>query len=667
MMSRSGGIGRPTIFGLLALLLVGGPLGAQEAAAPAAEREFHWRLIEVQARLEADGSISVKERQHYEFTGDFNGGERGFDLQTRQRLDFRGISRQHADGFRPLAEGDLSLVDHFAWVNGKLRWRSRLPEDPPFDHTVVVYELDYRITSVVVAKGEGYALDHEFLFLDRTERIDRFTVDLEIDPAWRVAGRWQRHQEAGPLPPGQGYQVELALEWAGAGEAPVHRSPRPFKPAIFLILLGLAGAMAYLLLGFWRRQSELGRFRPLPTLPAGQEKEWLEQNLLGLRAEEVGAFWDRKIGPPEVAALIARWVAEGKVASRVEERPQFFGLGTERTLHLELLVDRDSFESYERTVLDAFFFEGRHTDTRKLREYYKNSGFDPASKLHQGLEERLAGRPGWEEKAERAPAKLPTALLFLAGSACLLGDAVVDFEAALLSGFFFFFPLIPIYIVPAIIAFSSRGRVDRLRRRIAIFSLPHWLYLPWLGVFTLAAPIAMDRGFEWSPGYLATLGYGLLVTGIYRSVLNMASSRETSQGVADRQWLGAARAYLGRELRREQPGFSDAIFPYLLAFGLERDVDRWFRAFGGAAAGTLPRQTSTGGGYAGGGFSGAGAGGGFTGGGGLFGGGGASAGWAAAATSVALGVAAPSSSSSGGSSGGGGGGSSSGGGSGGAW
>lgn len=660
-MSRVGEKRRPAIFGFLFLLLLGGaPVAAQE-------REFHWPLIEVQARLEADGSIAVRERQHYEFTGDFNGGERGFDLQTRQRLDFRGLSRQYGDAWKKLEEGDLSQVDQLAWVeDDKLRWRARMPEDPPFDHTLVVYQLDYRITNVVVASGQAFALDHEFLFLDRTERIDRFTVDLEVDPAWRVTGPWQRHQEAGPLAPGQGYQVELGLEWAGAGEAPVHRSPRPFKPAIFLILLGVAGGMAYLLSGFLNRQRELGRFQALPALPAGQEKEWVEQNLLRLRAEEVGAFWDRKIGPPEVAALIARWVAEGKVASRVEEKPQFFGLGKERTLHLELLVARESFEAYERPVLEAFFFEGRHTDTRKLREYYKRSGFDPASQLRQGLEERLASRVGWEEKAERAPAKKPTLLLFLAGMVCLLGDFLVDVEAAFLSGFFFFFPLIPIYIVPAIIAFVSRARVDKLRRRILIFSLPPWLYLPWLGLFTLVAPMEMDRGFEWSPGYLATLGYALLVAGIYRSVLNMASSRESREGIASRKWLGAARAYLERELRREQPGFSDAIFPYLLAFGLEKDVDRWFRAFGGAAAAAaaMPRQTSTGGGYSGGGYSGSG--GGFTGGGGLFGGGGASAGWAAAATSVAAGVAAPSSSSSGGSSGGGGS-SSSGGGSGGAW
>ncbi len=180
------------------------------------------------AKVEADGAVKVRERQHYVFTGDFNGGERGFDLRMRQRLDFIGISRETRRAGNKLVEGDLAEVDHYGWNGDNLRWRSRLPEDPPFDHTELVYQLEYRITNAVFPSGELYALKHDFLFPERTEVVEQFVLDLEVDPAWQVRSDWQRHHVAGPLPPGEGYVVSLALEWQGKGEAPVHRASRPF-------------------------------------------------------------------------------------------------------------------------------------------------------------------------------------------------------------------------------------------------------------------------------------------------------------------------------------------------------------------------------------------------------------------------------------------------------
>lgn len=652
---------------LLFLLLSGASrLAAQEVGETAPEKEFHWREIAVQARLEADGSVSVRERQDYLFTGDYNGGERGFDLRMRQRLDFQKISRLYGDAWKPLTEGDLSQVDQYSWPDSsRIRWRSRQPQDPPFASTPLSYLLEYRITNVVFSKGEGYGLGHDFLFPEREAKVERFTLDLEIDPAWQVRGEWQRHHTAGPLWPGQGYVVDLDLEWSGAGEAPVYRARPPFLPALLAIVLAIAGGLFYLLRAFVKRQGELGRFAALPSLPAGQEPAWLEQNLLSLRAEEVGAFWDRKVGPPEVAALIARWVAEGKLQSRVEEKAGgAFGFGKERILHLELLVGKNSFEPYERQLLDELFFDSRtRIDTKAIQTYYKDTGFDPAGTLRQGLEDRLAARPGWEEKKERAPARKPTALLFLAGIATLFADFLFDTEGAFFSAFFFFVPLIVIYVISAIVGVMFRSQTSRLGLGTFLISLMPAGYLLLLTLFALSGPIEMDQTFSWSPSYLTLVGYGLLLLSIYRSVLNIASSRETRDGIAWRRWLAAARQYLAAELRREQPGFSDAFFPYLLAFGLEKDVDRWFSSFGGAAAAAATRTTTSSGGSFGG-YSSSGGSGGFTGGGGMFGGGGASASWAAAATSVASGVAAPSqSSSSGGSSGG----SSSGGGSGGAW
>ena len=52
-----------------------------------------------------------------------------------------------------------------------------------------------------------------------------------------------------------------------------------------------------------------------------------------------------------------------------------------------------------------------------------------------------------------------------------------------------------------------------------------------------------------------------------------------------RQFL-AARNYFRRELRKPSPRLDDAWIPYLLAFGLGPDVDRWFKVNGSAATGS---------------------------------------------------------------------------------
>jgi uncharacterized membrane protein YgcG len=162
---------------------------------------------------------------------------------------------------------------------------------------------------------------------------------------------------------------------------------------------------------------------------------------------------------------------------------------------------------------------------------------------------------------------------------------------------------------------------------------------------------------------LAVVGLAALFVALANSVFNQARSRENLERIGFRRRLAVAREYFISELRRQQPRMKDEWFPYLIAFGLGKNMDRWFAAFGGEAA----RRTTTATSHSSGSSDSSGSGGGWSGfgGGAGFSGGGASASWAAAAGSMAAGVSAPSSGGSSG--GGGGGGGSSGGGGGGGW
>src|SRR5512134_1452461 len=117
-------------------------------------RELHWRRIDVKATLDRDGRLRVTERQAMVFTGDWNGGERAFNVRFRQALDFHRLIRAHADGVeRPLIRGNLAEVDRWDWANSStVRWRSRLPSDPAFDKTEITYILEYTLSGILVLR-----------------------------------------------------------------------------------------------------------------------------------------------------------------------------------------------------------------------------------------------------------------------------------------------------------------------------------------------------------------------------------------------------------------------------------------------------------------------------------------------------------------------------------
>ena len=92
-----------------------------------AQRELSWDALDVSARLDADGVLHVTEQQTIVFDGDWNGGERAFNLRPRQTFEFAGMERLDLQlGTRvPLVEDRrLDDIDEYALIDGRtLRWR----------------------------------------------------------------------------------------------------------------------------------------------------------------------------------------------------------------------------------------------------------------------------------------------------------------------------------------------------------------------------------------------------------------------------------------------------------------------------------------------------------------------------------------------------------------
>lgn len=622
-----------------ALLLMGGRLAAQDDDG----RTLRISELAVEARLDARGRLHIRERQGMVFDGAWNGGEVSFDLRTGQAFDFQSIARvDPATGERiPLTEGDLDDVDEYSWEGGTLRWRSRLESDPPFANEEITYELEYALAPVLARDGDDYRLQHDFAFSNRPD-VDRFRVDLALDSAWSSPFGRNIREEASPLPAGRGYTLTVPLEYAGA-EEPL-AAPRPPPAAVRgPIALGALLVPLLVLLGLRRRDRELDQMAP-ETPPDEIDASWLETHIFAYPPEVVGTAWDRDVGQAEVAALLARLVAEGKLGSRVDPDDK------EPVLHLTRNVPLSDFEEHERELLEGLFFDGGdQTDTASVREHYEKKGFDPAARIRDALLGQLSHLPG--DGRVRRP-WLPGLLVAAAGvaAAVLVPDgpgraAVVAVAVALLAA--------TALIALALAATLSKRVAGRRGFAIAVVVV---LAVPAL-VLALVAwgtiPGAQATVF-YRPGAALLLSLVVALAGIGWCALALARPGETAERLAFRRRLVSARRFFTAELERPAPRLQDAWFPYLLAFGLGTHVDRWFRAFGGrhepdpsrvalggmlGASGAAGRGGSGGSGWTGGGPQ-------F--GGGQFGGGGAGGAWGVAAAGMAAGVAAPSSTGGGG-------------------
>ncbi|MCB1058136.1 MAG: DUF2207 domain-containing protein, partial [Acidobacteria bacterium] len=357
------------------------------SAPHAAARELHWESLDVRARLDAEGLMHIEERQTMVFTGDWNGGERRFRLLGSQSVKLHGIRRVDPDTGREteLVRGKLNRVDHYDWTGSEVvRWRSRLPSDPPFDGTRILYILEYTLTGTLESvSAKTFAIAPDFVFPDRPGVIEHFSLDFDVDPVWKSDQEFPRVLERSNLGPGQGVVVAATLTYTGNGwPAAV---PRPLPRWMHLLVFGLALlAMLWFVIDLWRHETTLGRFEG-PDTPGTIDRAWLEEHLFELPPEVAGALWDRAVGPPEVAAVIARLVAEGKLESEIVEKPWYRG---GNTLKLRRTIPIAGFSGYDRKLIAGLFVgKGDETDTDTIRKYYrsKRSGFDPSSKIRKDL------------------------------------------------------------------------------------------------------------------------------------------------------------------------------------------------------------------------------------------------------------------------------------------
>jgi hypothetical protein len=625
----------------LVLLLLGLP------AAAFAQRDLHWDALAVTARLNANGSLTVTEDQTIVFTGAWNGGERTFEFGPRQKLAFEGMSRWTGSTWQPMSESrGLAHVDDFAFTDARtLRWRSRLPSDPPFNGSTLRYQLRYTLSRILKTDGSTYTLDHDFAFPKREGVINHYELRLALDPTWQPENPLPNAYAEDALAPGSGFPLTIQLRYLGAGTPEADDGSRP--PAVRNAALTIAGLTFISIVWLFLSERAKGRFAPVDS--AGIDDAWLREHILKYPAELVSAAWDDEIGQAEVVALLARMASEGKLESQVQAKTKQSGMT------LRLLVARTRLTGYERALVDKLFFQDRTvTSTADVKAHYQKSGFNPVEVIKPGLQKQLKDTLPFADASRRYRVETIALMLVAFGfllPGCVSGDLPPPIFFVLLIG----------GVLVAGLA-SIPGRVFRRHME--------WRYTA--ALLCLIAPCTVAAAVTAFLWYVAGTGKvelstmtiaGLAALGCAATVIgvNALRSRQQREGVALRKQLTAGRLFFASELGKPTPALRDEWFPWVLAFNLGPRMDDWsarHAATGVSAMGTSSSSHSSSGtssstwtGF----------------GGGHSGGAGASASWAAAAGGLAAGVAAPSSSGSGGGSSGGGGGGSSGGGGGGGW
>lgn len=648
------------------------------------DRSLYWSALDVDARLEADGDLHVVEKQTMVFDGEWNGGERSFNLRDQQGVQLASLVEiDAATGAEiPFSRGDLQYTQTYDWSNAStLRWRAKASSDPPFENATKIYVLTYTMTNVLARREDRYRLSHDFAFAGRAGVIEKFTLDFELDPVWQSGDSFESHVELTDLQPGRSFVLNLPLSYSGTGKPRARNltkavdTPKVSQtvrrvsrgaPSPIRVGLGVVLILALLVMfgRFYLDERLSGRFAPLPDQSA-VDRAWMEKEIFSRKAEIVGAAWDEKIGGEEVAALLARLAVEGKISSHVEEKK---GLFVQRSvLHLKKLEEFEGLPSHEKKLLDLLFAGAKETSTDRIRKIYKDRGFNPVGVISPALENSFpwSKRPFPIDKRESRIIGV-SILVYVVGIIIAAVLASYEDTVTLIGTGIMVLMILPVLFY---LAHTSRRNLQWAHAGLLKFLVPFAL-IAWV--------ILSGQFFVASSAHLVTLLlFAGLVIALFRLTLKLASTTGEEKRLDVRKKLLAGRRYFVNELKKEQPDLEDAWFPYILAFGLGDHADRWFKAFGGAAAAATTMSTRSfdsssslaTAGSSGSSFS---IGGRWSGGGSSFGGAGASGSWTVAAAGMASGVSSPSSggsgssggssssssssSSSGGSSGGGGGG-----------
>lgn len=533
-------------------------LGALLFALPAFARELYWRDLGVVANLRNDGRLHVVERHTMVFTGDWNGGERSFRVEPYQTLNVVAVSRVDGGQTVALTGGDLGSVDHYQLMPGNvLRWRARNPNDPAFDHTPLTYLIEYSLDDILLPDGANrYVLNHDFAFAKRDGVIEHYTLDLTLADAWESPDGLRIHKEIANLEPGKTFVFRLPLRFHGpnAPKSVGHMTTLGIAMRPWLVIGTLTLAFLLFLLSDWQRNRSLA----IDASPI--DRAWLERNVLRFPPEVAGLFLYGNVGAPEFAAFLARMEQEGKIRTWVTKK---------KNLHAKLLVPLESLQGVEHAVMLTLFLASTETDSEKIRRTYEKSGLDLPAKIREATFE--AAQPFASITQPDKPFGRGCLVFFIGlalaiYSAIRLGSDIIVIFLLLFGGMF-----LAILGVPAAQSWAVERKRSALIRIACVPLLAGLMYT----IGRALAPNMQAPAADIS--LLGTIALTIGWLGVDAIILGLARGAASAEARTIRKTLLRAQQWFRGELKKAKPAIDDRWTPWLLALGLDKSIDAWWK------------------------------------------------------------------------------------------
>ena len=579
---------------LVAALLV--CLAAERQAASFTAR---WTRLSVDAQLDDDGLLHVRETNRIARSGDLAVLHRQVAFGSGQRVVFKGIFRIAEDGSeRALSPGDPSRPDEYRAVDavGEVVWSLLHGSEPPAPGLVEEqYRVDYDLEGAVSPSwdlpagrapldlfrteyrspfkhwddalrqwrlawpylDQRYRLDHDVLLPTRDGpafEVVEVTYQLRLGAAWRLLGR---HGDVGEGIPLQDYRVQRTLEYLREGRPARVDVQEPKLRMAALFALPLAAVAFWIVF----LASEFSR-RPRADRP------YFDANVLRHPPEVVrGLMWTQP-KPPLFEEVLRRLAGEGKISIEIldpatDESPP-------RT-QLRLLVPRESLHSWEAELVDAVFGDSEQITSDEIQQRHHGGDFDPDEILRDAFERTVPEKP----RSRRPLAGLLGFLVVSIGVALVVWDARQTARPEL---FALFAGALGAMVLQA--AFPTDWWLGRSLRSIPLLLIPVAALTVANVVFQLVPNVPLDGA--------AACGLALMLLGGYQSFLSRAPKLRGEAG-REVEALWWSRTWAAAELTKPHPALHDSWIPHLRALGLEQNLVRWRSRFG-AAAGSEPRS-----------------------------------------------------------------------------
>ncbi|MBP1634799.1 MAG: hypothetical protein H6Q10_1373 [Acidobacteria bacterium] len=551
------------------------------------EPAVRWQGLEIHARLDGDAVLHVTEDIRLAATGAVTTVERDFKGWIGTDIRVSRVARLDASGreARALSRGPVDAADRYElpYEGLALRWSLRGPNDPAFaPGTPLAYRAEYAVWGGVIpiwgvrapaaatvlspflldprrraaqlweawrlapgGRGRRYLADYDFspFAFGAGTTLDRASLEMTFDPAW--AGVKTLRREWRPVTASVGLREFLPLDFGRAGTPGA--VPRGLHAAwlgaiAFLPLASLA-LWSVLFGGRWRTK------RRLDQVP--MDASWIELHVVAKDPGEVQSLLAGTAGGPFYPGATA--ILEGMARAGAIEVGEEAGGAT-----LRLRVPRDTLKPWERAIVERLFGVEDAVDLEAAGRRADTGTLDlegPAQRAFEAAQLR---------SSRLSPRGIPTVALVALGVVLTLSmlssGGFQALVAALVLGSF-------VYQLSRVLGTRASLPAGLPLFPVALLLVPALVFSAALVLFFLAVP-----AHPWALAGLAALWLGL-----FNSLLNAARPPWAAAEVEARYDLDRARRHIAAELEKPLPALEDRWLPWILALGLEDEVEAWRR------------------------------------------------------------------------------------------